>query len=123
MGHTGWFNLSGDTTECYYPVIVKDWKKSNGTTYDKVTSVYKESVKEKETKKPTSRAEAILRQHPKIEMKMDDVCRMLAQCDLNPNSKTILKIFQDKLMNATKRQQKKGLYRKVNFDHEELISA
>ena len=129
IGYNGFFNLSGDTTKCYYPVIVTNYKKSDGTVYDKVTKVAKDSVRaSSEFSVPKSRAEAILNQHPKIEKQMNDLCRMLAQCELNPSLKSIQKLFAKKLRAAAEKQQAKGssaLYRKVayNHDHEEIISG
>ena len=124
LGYKGFFNLSDDTTRAYYPVIVSNWQKADGTMYDKVTRVQKDHVKARKDDNPKSRAEAILQQHPKIEKQMNDLCRMLAQCDLNPNSKTIYKIFASKMKAASAKQREKGsgaLYRKVVFE-EEVIS-
>ena len=127
IGYKGYFNLSGDTTNDYYPVIVLNYKKASGVVVDKVTKVRKDSVKSAgEDSAPKSRAEAILQQHPRIEKQMNDLCRMLAQCELNPNSKSIQKIFASKMKAASEKQLTKGssaLYKRVVYDTDEIISG
>jgi hypothetical protein len=108
IGYTGWINIAGDETAKSRPVIVKDWKKLDGSTVDRVTNVRRSSIREGSAPQPTTRAEAIMYQMPTIEAAMDSLCRQLAKCELSHNSRSIHAIFESKLQEATANQIAQG---------------
>jgi hypothetical protein len=109
IGNTGWFNLDGDETPCYFPVMLDGfYKHPDGRTRNKTTSVMKEHVGSKDLQLPGSRAEAIMQQHSDIEQMMVKLARQLAKCELNPRSNSIQQIFAKKLQDATARQTAMG---------------
>ena len=119
IGHEGWINLAQEiTTNKSTPVIVHKWKKKDGTVIDKTATVRNTSFRIFEDAPPDSHAAAILRQQPKIEKLMDDLCRKLAMCAIDPQDTTIVEIFREKLQEATDVQEAKGaeaLWYDVNY--------
>jgi hypothetical protein len=108
VGYKGWINATGDETAISVPVIVHGWKKADGSTVDRVTNVRKSSVRKGSPPQPNTRAEAIMLQMPRIEAAMDSLCRQLAKCELDLNSKSIHIIFARKLQEATANQIAQG---------------
>lgn len=74
---TGWFNDNGDTTECKYSIIINFGNGKVG-----VTKVNKDLVMlaSKRNTKPKCYMDAILKQHPDIDLAVNDLCNKLAQC-------------------------------------------
>ena len=76
---------------------------------EKQTYVLKSSftTKQKYTSNATY-AEAVLDQCPDLERKMIDLCRSLAKCDIQKDSRGIMDLFQVTMEEATEWQSAKG---------------
>jgi hypothetical protein len=108
VGYAGWINVAGDETPKSVPVIVHGWKKADGSTVDRVTNVRKTSIRKGSPPQPNTRADAIMLQMPNIEATMDSLCRQLAKCELDHDSKPIQTIFARKLKEAMANQIAQG---------------
>jgi hypothetical protein len=72
IGYKGWMDKSKDKTALSYHVVVKSFKKKDGSTIDLATTVRKTSVRRPALETPpASYAEAIMQQHPKVEQLLD----------------------------------------------------
>jgi hypothetical protein len=105
IGYTGWLDESREVTTLSAPVIVHAFKKKDGSTVDKATTVRKTSVGPADIAHPTSYAEAVMQQHPKIDQMMEKLCRQLAKCEMVDTSEySVLLMFSAKLQAAVARQ-------------------
>jgi hypothetical protein len=107
VGYKGWIDNSRELTPASFPVIVHAFKKKDGSTVDKATTVRRTSVRSADISTPTSYAEAVMQQHPKIDHAMEKLCRQLAKCemsDLGTSEYSVLLMFTAKLQGAVAKQ-------------------
>jgi hypothetical protein len=104
IGYTGWRDKSRDETEKSCPVIVQGFRKKTGATVDIATTVRKSSCGPALVASPSSYAEAIMQQHPKIDQLLGKLCTQLAKCDLQSTSTSIHSVFTTKLQDAVAKQ-------------------
>jgi hypothetical protein len=101
IGYKGWMDKSKDKTALSYHVVVKSFKKKDGSTIDLATTVRKTSVRRPALETPpASYAEAIMQQHPKVEQLLDKLCKQLAKCELSISDTSILTVIAAKLQAA-----------------------
>ena len=113
-GKKGWFDDSRAGDRQVVPVIV-----DLGSKGEKVTVVYRSSIKVETVEEPGFYAHAVLQQCPDIEKNLVTVCRQLAKCDIEKDEEGFVLIMGDKLEEAKDWQKAKGskaMYRKIDFD-------
>jgi hypothetical protein len=93
-----------EKTAASVPVIVHAFKKKDGSTIDKAATVRKSSVCPADIPEPTSYAQAIMQQHPKIDQLMEKLCHQLAKCEMSTSNNSVLTVFSTKPQAAVARQ-------------------
>jgi hypothetical protein len=108
IGYKGWVDNSKEETAKSTPVIVHSFKKKDGSVVDKATTVRKTSIRPAVIQAPTSYAEAILQQHPKIEQMLDKLCTKLAKCEAGNSGNSLHEVFHKKMLAAIAKQNALG---------------
>jgi len=124
IGKTGWIDNDRVATAKSYPVIVHNVNNSKGIAVDIGTTVRKSSVVfyEHESGKPMSYFAAVCQQHPKIEQNMEKLCKQLAMCEVSAVDNDMLKMFVQKMEEASMAQIEKGsdaLWYQIDYNNQE----
>jgi hypothetical protein len=112
LGKSGWVNDDKDRTAKMIYVIV-----DIGGGVEHETRVHQDSIG-RPRQQPVLYADALLQQHPDIESAMEKLCRELAKCGIENNTKEVAKIISNKLCAAVVRQGQMGhkaVYRRVTY--------
>jgi hypothetical protein len=120
IGKKGWLDLNQDPMPKFIGVIVE----GKGSDEDLVTRVKQAFVKDISARKiPTSYEQALLEQHPDIEILMEKLATELARCEISGRAGTgaadgVLAMLKSKIKKAYNKQTLLGhhaLWRKVKF--------
>jgi hypothetical protein len=109
IGHSGWIDNSKEETAKSTPVIVHAFKKKDGGIADKATTVRKTSIHPASIPAPTTYAQAVIQQQPKIEQMMEKLCNKLAQCEVSHSEDAIYQVFHEKFKEAIAKQTALGV--------------
>ena len=110
-GKKGWIDIAAGEKPKMIDVILDD-----GTNGEIMVCIRKTSIRL--LVEPTSYEEAALQQHPKVKNKMDDVCKMMAELDIQ-SLERMVGIFTATLVAKMKEQNDAGdmaEWKAVDFD-------